>query len=163
MVAQNLLVFKEPIKVIRKPRVPYRKTDCCFKVCEPSHMCSHAAFLVNTRLRPGWIISTPKVFFALSKTNQKNYYLVREVFFKRTKTLLPCFCTSSGHSFGSHEIQLWLEVIGREVGRSLGNLSIDLHLRTRNHNGLDRDAVHTMIKLIGQSRSFRSLVIKSLL
>ncbi|CAG5179174.1 uncharacterized protein ALTATR162_LOCUS9070 [Alternaria atra] len=159
MVAQNLLVFKEPIKVIRRPRVSYRKTEYCFKVCEPTHMCSPAAFLVNTRLRPGWIISALKTFFALSKTYRKNYYLVREVFFKRNKILLHCFYTSSGHSFGSHEIKLWLEVIGREARRSLGNFSIDLHLKTRNQDGLDRDAVHTMIKLIGQSPLASSTVL----
>ncbi|KAG9189622.1 hypothetical protein G6011_06490 [Alternaria panax] len=159
MIARNLLVFKDPIQVIRKPKLSGRRLEFYFKVCKPCQVSNAATF----RLRPGWIISPPKLFFALSKTNRKSYYLVRETFFKHNKILLHHCYANSGHGLGTHEVRLWLEAIGYKARRYLGNLSIRLSLGNTYQNVLNRDAIHTMIKLIGQSHCLRSLITESLL
>ena len=159
-VFKQLYAFKQPVEVVCQSLSP-RKYGMVILL--PSHMRKTKTLFYRSPRFQGLKMPEPQELFALSATNRENHDLVRTVFFKYNKIVLPRderFNHITAPPRGMH-VTAWLRAIGPMARWFLTDLTFkQLYVANLPYTEADPGPMHDIFTLIGESCSLQSLVIE---
>jgi len=159
-VFKQLYTFKQPVEVVYQSLSP-RKYGMVIRL--PSHVRKTKTLSYHSPRSQGLKMPEPRELFALSATNRENCDLVRTVFFKYNKIVLPRderFNHITAPSRGMH-IAAWLRAIGPMARWFLADLTFkQLYVANLPYTEANPGPMHDTFTLIGESCSLQSLVIE---